>query len=331
MKTYNLSKTTFYILLILLCISMYNFYNIFKNLIFKRENLKYTTQEYIHLIKYFHLLSYLSWISYLLFFIILIYINLSQTKNYTHKILFTILFIALIYIPILPVLNVLNIILYFSLKNKPFIENIEDEFHEHTIVKNNYQNIKNEYNHYKKKIDCFRDNNPILGKIDTLDEKKNHCWRTLYLKKAGKILDENKEYFPHTIEVLKDEQIHNAFFSILDPSVEIKPHYGYYKGYLRYHLGINIPEENGKRPFIICGGERYEWKEGEEVLFDDMYMHYVNNPTNGTRVILYLDIERTNIDDFSKMITYLGNHLIENSLILNLFVKNQHIQDKLYK
>lgn len=329
MNAYHVSKLTFYILIILSCFSLYNFANIIKNFIFRRENLAWSTEEYVSKIKFFNILSYISWLSYLLFFIILIYINWTQTKKYTYKILFTVFFILCIYLPLFPVLNVLNIILYFLLNNTPFIEDIDTEFPGHNKIKNEYSNIKNEYNHYDKKIDCFRDNNPLLGKIDTVDNKNDHCWRTLYLKKTGKLVEENREYFPYTMEVLQDDQIHTAFFSILDSYVEIKPHYGYYKGYLRYHLGINIHEENGKKPYIVCGGEKREWKEGGEMMFDDMYMHYVNNPTNKKRVILYLDIERKNIDSFSKMITYLGNNLIENSAILNLFIKNQHIQDKI--
>ena len=326
---YNLSEQLFVILVILFIASMYIFVNLFRNLIFRRENLHYTSEEYIEYIKFYDKLSYISWFSYLFFFIILIYLNFTQTKNYIYKIVFTFIFVFLIYLPIFPIVNLINVLLNLLLDNKPFLKDMDKEFPEHTNIKNHYQNIKSEFNNYKNKIDCFRDNNPLLGKIDTIDEKNNYCWRTLYLKKTGKIIEEQVEYFPKTMEVLKNEQIHNAFFSILDPKVEIKPHYGYYKGYLRYHLGINIPEENGKRPYIICGGEKHEWKEGEDVIFDDMYLHYVNNPTNGTRVILYLDIKRGHLNMFTNTLTYLGDNLIENSFILNFFIKNQHVQDKI--
>ena len=326
---YKLSKKLVVIMLILLIVSMYNFINFFNNLIFKRENLHYTSEEYIPYVKIYNNLTYICWISYLLFLIILIYLNLKQTKNNIYKIAFTFIFLFLIYLPVFPILYIINILLIILLDNEPFLKDMDKEFPEHTNIKNHYQNIKNEFNKYKKGIDCFRDNNPQLGKIDTIDEKNNYCWRTLYLKKRGEIIEEQKEYFPKTMEVLKNAQIHNAFFSILDPKVEIKPHYGYYKGYLRYHLGINIPEEKGKRPYIICGGEKYEWKEGEDVIFDDMYLHYVNNPTNGTRVILYLDIKRKHLNSFTKVFTYIGDNLIENSFILNFFIKNQHVQDKI--
>ena len=36
----------------------------------------------------------------------------------------------------------------------------------------------------------------------------------------------------------------------------------------------------------------YEWKEGEGVLFDETYKHFVKNETKYTRVILFLDVVR---------------------------------------
>ena len=61
-------------------------------------------------------------------------------------------------------------------------------------------------------------------------------------------------------------------------------------GILRYHLGLIIPK-NGFC-FISVDGETYDWKEGEGVLFDETYKHFVINDTNYYRVILFLDVKR---------------------------------------
>ena len=141
------------------------------------------------------------------------------------------------------------------------------------------------------------------------------------------------KYFPNTIELLKNEQIHNAFFSILDPGVEIPPHIGYYKGYLRYHMGVIIPNNNtGKiddKAYIVCGGEKYIWEDNKGVVFDDLYLHYVKNPTNQLRVVLYLDIKRNSNSHIVNTINDVGIYLIENSFIFNNFLKNQHSQNKI--
>jgi aspartyl/asparaginyl beta-hydroxylase (cupin superfamily) len=36
----------------------------------------------------------------------------------------------------------------------------------------------------------------------------------------------------------------------------------------------------------------YHWKEGEGLVFDDMFVHGVENNGTGRRVVLYMDIER---------------------------------------
>ena len=40
------------------------------------------------------------------------------------------------------------------------------------------------------------------------------------------------------------------------------------------------------------GGEQAHWREGESLVFDDTYEHHVWNDTEGTRVVLFLDVMR---------------------------------------
>lgn len=318
-------------LTILFIIMLFNIFRFVSFLFFPNSNRTQTTKEILDYIHYEVFFQYLSWFCYLVFFVILIYINLTQTKNLIFKIIITAILLFIIYLPLMPIINIINIVLLLSLNNPPFLLNVNDEFKLNIKLEQNYKEITNEYIKYneQKKVDCFRYNNPLLSNIDTIDTDNDYCWRMLYLKKAGSIVDGIIPYFPKTIEFLKDDIIHNAFFSILDPHVEIKPHIGPYKGYLRYHLGLIIPEENGKKPYIICGNQYYEWEEGKGVVFDDMFVHYVNNPTNKKRVVLFFDIKRKNLNKFLSMLCDSGIWLSENSYIYNLYIKNQHISDKL--
>ena len=329
---YKISLYLFIILIILLLLTLYrlivfSLFTIFSkyNITFyKSNNNSDSTILLIDLI--------LPWISYFILFCIIFYINISQTKNFSYKVIFSIIIILLIILPVFPIINIINLFLILACNNPPFIKNLDAYFPENKLFENNYIDIKNEIINYNNnyKISCFRNNIKInfLLNIDTYNEAQDYCWRTLYLKTSGKIHKELEKYFPNTIKLLQNPQIDNAFFSILDPSVEIKPHVGYYKGYLRYHLGITIPEENGKKPYIVCGGEKYEWIEGKGVIFDDMFIHYVNNPTNKQRIVLYLDIKRNNLSDFQNYIVSLGNSYISNSYV-NTVIKNQHIQTKI--
>jgi aspartyl/asparaginyl beta-hydroxylase (cupin superfamily) len=81
-----------------------------------------------------------------------------------------------------------------------------------------------------------------------------------------------------------------AFFSILEGGKAIPAHEGPYRGYLRYHLGIVVPEDNP--PSIRLKDQVYTWQEGRSVLFDDSWEHEVYNQCDSDRVVLIIDIRR---------------------------------------
>jgi aspartyl/asparaginyl beta-hydroxylase (cupin superfamily) len=108
-----------------------------------------------------------------------------------------------------------------------------------------------------------------------------------------------------------------AFFSILEGGKSIPHHEGPYRGYLRYHLGLIVPEKNP--PSIRLKDQVYTWKEGESVLFDDSWDHEVYNECELDRVVLIVDIRRPMPQPFdgvnrvvqSIMKTVYGKHILE--------------------
>lgn len=280
-------------------------------------------------------LGYISWFSYTILFVYFIYLS-SKFKNATLKYGSILACLFMIYVPTLPLVNIITLILCSIYKNPPFITNYSTIFPSSIQIEKKSKTIIDEFKNYTKhhKPDCIRKSNPGF-KIENVKNEsvEDNCWRALYLKKIGKIDENMTQYFPSTIELIKDEQIHNAFFSILDPGVEIPPHVGYYKGYLRYHMGVIIPNNETNRTddkaYIICGGEKYIWKENVGIVFDDLYLHNVQNPTNQTRVVFYLDIKRKSDLYFVNKINDIGIYLIENSIVFNSFLKNQHNQNKI--
>jgi aspartyl/asparaginyl beta-hydroxylase (cupin superfamily) len=96
---------------------------------------------------------------------------------------------------------------------------------------------------------------------------------------------------PRTTQLLDGiPGLFEAFFSILEGGKSIPRHEGPYRGYLRYHLGLLVPEKNP--PSIRLRDQVYTWKEGESVLFDDSWDHEVYNQCEEDRVILIVDIRR---------------------------------------
>jgi beta-hydroxylase len=82
-----------------------------------------------------------------------------------------------------------------------------------------------------------------------------------------------------------------AFFSILSPGKHIPEHRGPYKGVLRYHLGLRVPEPADECA-INVGGQVAHWREGGSLLFDDTYPHQAWNEGDGLRVVLFMDVVR---------------------------------------
>jgi ornithine lipid ester-linked acyl 2-hydroxylase len=117
-------------------------------------------------------------------------------------------------------------------------------------------------------------------------------WKTFFLYGFGFRSDANCARCPRTAALLaRVPGMTTAFFSILSPGKHIGAHRGPYRGLLRYHLGLRVPEPAGASG-ISVGGEVAHWAEGESLLFDDGYEHFAWNDTDGVRVVLFIDVER---------------------------------------
>lgn len=141
------------------------------------------------------------------------------------------------------------------------------------------------------------------GGIHTAD------WKA-FMFKSGEFLEDNCARAPKTAALLRRiPNMDTAFFSIVDPHQYITPHWGYYKGFLRYHLGVLIPnnnednkcwlrvnddpEENDREDeSLIENGKKYYWKNGEGIIFDDNFLHDARNESDEVRVVLWLDMRR---------------------------------------
>lgn len=135
------------------------------------------------------------------------------------------------------------------------------------------------------------------------------AWKS-FMFKSGEFIEENCALAPRTAELLRRiPRVYTAFFSVLDPHQYVRPHWGYYKGFLRYHLGVVVPGDNRDRTCflrinddpednaardtsLIERGEKYYWHEGEGVLFDDTFLHDAANESDEVRVVLWLDVAR---------------------------------------
>ncbi|MEM9221966.1 MAG: aspartyl/asparaginyl beta-hydroxylase domain-containing protein [Pseudomonadota bacterium] len=139
-----------------------------------------------------------------------------------------------------------------------------------------------------------RDEMPTMQYISKTQRKiiKTDGWKTYFFTAYGERADENCRRCPETTKLLdKIPNLELAFFSILAPGSHIRAHRGVFKGLIRAHLGLIVPEPSEKVRMSV-GDKMVYWREGACTVFDDTYMHEIWNETDGTRVVLLLDVHR---------------------------------------
>ena len=153
--------------------------------------------------------------------------------------IFFIILIVIIAIPVLFFLLYLIepflIALLFSwvlslfVRNPPYV-NIEEEFPESTILKDNWETIRKELDTVLKNID----NIPRFHEVDKLQsvisDKDKKVWKTFIIKGFNEWLEHNCAQVPKTTELLKKlPRVSLAMFSIIEGGKHIPPHYGFFQ------------------------------------------------------------------------------------------------------
>jgi beta-hydroxylase len=117
-------------------------------------------------------------------------------------------------------------------------------------------------------------------------------WKTFFLYMYGEKAQANCERCPRTARVLAGiPGMKTAMFSILAPGKHLPEHRGPWKGVLRYHLGLIVPQ-----PYSLCairvGGDLRHWEPGKSLVFDDSHPHEAWNNSDQYRAVLFVDFVR---------------------------------------
>lgn len=200
------------------------------------------------------------------------------------------------------------------------------------ILEDNYELIKKECEAILAYNEEITDLKNLMGRTQGgIHEIK---WKSFMLK-GGVYVKENCEQCPETTALLKKiPGVRTAFFSILSANQYISPHWGYYNGFMRYHLGLIIPNNNENnecwiriakdkipRDELAEKGDKYYWKNGEGIVFNDNYTHEASNESDQVRVVLFLDLERKMPFIFS-MINKLMLNIANNTSMVKKMAKN---------
>jgi len=175
---------------------------------------------------------------------------------------------------------------FSGVENKPYIKS--SNFPQLSLLKDNWQIIRDEALQLERE-------ELIKGSDKYNDMGFNSFfrrgWKRFYLKWYDDFHPSAKKYCPQTIELIKSiPQVKAAMFAVLPAGSELLMHRDPYAGSLRYHLGLITP--NSEQCHIVVDGQSYAWKDGEDVIFDETYIHYAENKTDIDRIILFCDIQR---------------------------------------
>lgn len=176
--------------------------------------------------------------------------------------------------------------LFSSVGNKPFINTAQ--FSQLNVFEDHWQEIRDEA------ISLNRQTH--IKASEELDDMGFNSffktgWKRFYLKWYGASLPSANELCPRTVELINQvPDVKGAMFAMLPPGAKLVKHRDPYAGSLRYHLGLVTPGSDDC--YINVDGEKYAWRDGEAVMFDETFLHYAANNTDSNRIILFLDIRR---------------------------------------
>ncbi len=139
----------------------------------------------------------------------------------------------------------------------------------------------------RTQIPNFQDVSPDQARLTQGEE-----WKTFFFYIYGHKNKENCRKCPETLRLLRSiPGMKTAMFSILAPGKHIPGHRGPYKGVLRYHLGLIVPQPKTLCKIKVGADFRY-WEEGKSLIFDDSDWHLVWNDSAFQRVVLFVDFVR---------------------------------------
>lgn len=176
--------------------------------------------------------------------------------------------------------------LFSAVPNRPYVD-VRD-FPELACLRENWQAIRDEA------LSLF-DEGHIRAAAKYNDIGFNSFfrtgWKRFYVKWYDDALPSAKALCPKTVGLVESiPSINAAMFALLPPASRLMRHRDPFAGSLRYHLGLVTPNSDACRIFV--DGNVYHWRDGEEVMFDETYIHYAENKTDQTRLILFCDVER---------------------------------------
>ncbi len=193
--------------------------------------------------------------------------------------------------PIFAPFNCLLYILTPSRIAKPIIP--AEEIKDLSEIKKNWQTIRDEAMELYKKGYFDQTTDPKKAAFYDIGFRTfyKYGWSKFYLKWYGYTHQSALEHCPKTVEILsKVRSVNGAMFSLLPVGSQLTRHLDPVACSLRYHLGLRTP--NSDQCYINVDGQVHSWRDGQDLLFDETFLHFAKNDSQEYRLILMCDVER---------------------------------------
>src|SRR5262245_4660102 len=208
-----------------------------------------------------------------------------------------------------------NVLMYLfsAVPNKPVLS--ADQFPELRALRENWQTIRDEA------VRLF-DEGRIRAAVNNDDwgfySFFRSGWKRFYLKWYDDFLPSAQATCPNTVALLQSiPTVHGAMFAVLPPGAKLGVHRDPFAGSLRYHLGLVTPASD--KCCIYVDGVKCVWRDGEDLVFDETFIHTAENETDVTRIILFCDVERPLKFAFMTRVNrWVSEHVIKASASTNV-------------
>lgn len=222
----------------------------------------------------------------------------------------------------------INSFIYFfsGVPNTPYLD--KDRFPELQIFKDNWEIIREEAQQLLDQGHVrLSTKNDDIG-FNTFYRRG---WKRFYIKWYDDFFPSAQALCPKIIELVKQvPSINAAMFTLLPAGSRLGLHRDPYAGSLRYHLGIITPNSDECR--IYVDGIPHAWYDGQDVLFDETYLHEAENKTDQDRLIFFCDVARPMSNHFATWVNrFFSRHVMRHAATQNSDTDKLGFLNRLFK
>ena len=142
------------------------------------------------------------------------------------------------------------------------------------------------------RIPRFHDIMPAQADISANDGRD---WRLFIMKAYGVAFPDKLAQCPTVAGILAHvPEAISCSFSFIAPGKHVPRHRGPFRGILRFHLMLSMPEDERGMPEceLFIDDKLYPLRDGQSLLWDDTFPHEVLNRSDKVRIALLLDVWR---------------------------------------